>query len=331
MVGQIVENALFRVGLFQDPIRQRRRARYEASLDGALATKHRPDTLFFPKPFRETEYPDSLFQEWMWFERNIRGQTDPYYESIARQYGIDIVTSRTGASMGLGALGIINVIIDNDIDTIFWMDKSARPLQRLTRAVWNQLLNTDPERPGHFLPHTDPRYYPFPESRYMDIGQFDEGDGQISRTEIHMDAVGPLRKRFTQIPPHGNVLILDDASRSGLTLDGAEKLVSGMYPHAGRIIKHVGLTGLQFWHNRPDLVGVADGPNENFEDEGIRPYFTRRYESPVGTKIVGDEEVIPRQRFLQLLDHLSTFIAVSVGETPPKGSRKIEKTTLWGC
>lgn len=308
-MGQVIENTLYGIGLFQNTIRQRRRERFEIGLDAARNTTHRPDVVFMPN-FGIT-YPEETFQEWFSLAQSYKKPCDKFYE---RSYGFENTIR--------GILGAINVIIDRDIDVIWWMDKSARPVQELTHKVWQALFNQDPERPGQMLSRYDSQYMPFPHSRFLDVGQFDVGTDHMTRTVIHPEAAKPLGKRITHIPPKGNMLILDDASRTGMTLDNAEALIGAAYPDAS-ITKHVALTGLQFWHNQPELVGVMDGPNLSFDPQ-IAPYFTRRLMS---SETAPDQ----REKFLALLDAMVPVITENIREVKPKGSTKIETHTSWGC
>lgn len=337
-----LETALYNAGLFRNQIRQRRRERHERDLDIAAAIRHRPNKLFFPRrksgsPWTEYEfsYPEEVFSQWLALYEIKRPIIDDYHKATAiateREIGFEDVIH--------GILDLINVIVDRKISTIFWMDKSARPVQRLTRAVWHELFNRDPDRPGHRLTVTDPRYYPFPESRFLDIGQFDDGPGKsIRRTTINMDAVGPLRDRFTNIAPHGNILILDEASRTGETLNGAEMLINGMYPQA-QITKHVAFNfGVKFWHKNPEFAGVADGPNNSF-DPIIAPYFTQRLTeyaprlpappefNPYGIRMLTVDD---RLAFSQLMHAMVPVIVANAVSVVPKGSVQIPTRTSSG-
>ena len=159
-----------------------------------------------------------------------------------------------------GTLNLINLCLDRDIDTIYFLDKSARPLAFLFRHTWR-----------HLMPDV-----PLPQIRYINIGL-----SQDEMIEVYNDTVGQaLQARFALTKPK-QLLIADEYTDTGSSLQRAETVLRTVFPQAESITT----TGIferkiASWYSgastsgysQEAMSGIRDKPVQNHQNP-IDPYL----------------------------------------------------------
>lgn len=104
---------------------------------------------------------------------------------------------------------MINIIKDQNIETIFFLDKSARPIEWMLRDTWHSLF-----------PKVE-----VPPCKFINIGQ--EKTGQTPSNET----IDELRKRY-KFNQTGRVLVVDESVMSGGSIINAVKTLHMVNPNA---------------------------------------------------------------------------------------------------
>lgn len=147
-----------------------------------------------------------------------------------------------------GTLRIINHCKQNDVDTLFFLDKSARPLATITKRTWERLL---PEKEK-------------PQIRFIDVGrdpkQVMEGLYRPEPFTINPHVARQLADRYQGIKNDGKILVVDEFSNTKKSVKQAEVVLAQMFPDAD--VHHmVAFEKLQPWFESPNVLPVIDPPN----------------------------------------------------------------------
>lgn len=142
---------------------------------------------------------------------------------------------------------------DNSLpDTIFFLDKSARPVAHLVRKLFN-----------HFYPNK-----PIPKIRFVDIGT--EKAGQPVRQDIAM--VGEedaIRKTYGKnIDQNSSILVVDEYSNTGKSLSRAADAITRAFPNA-RVAKQVAYSETPKWYKNPDYLGIREISTDDIKGKAI--------------------------------------------------------------
>ena len=207
----------------------------------------------------------SLPQELFSLKSSIEGDDSRFPLLLSVSFPPDLdgdAMKRTFMNTNLaeGTLHLINLCIDRDIDTIYFLDKSARPPAFLFRHTWQRLM---PDVP---LPHI----------RYMNIGL--SQDEMIDAYNETVEQALQARFAFTK-PKH--LLIADEYTDTGSSLRRAETVLRTVFPQAESITT----TGIferkiVSWYSgastsgysQEALLGIRDKPVQNLHDP-LDPYF----------------------------------------------------------
>lgn len=155
-----------------------------------------------------------------------------------------------------GTLNLINLCIDRAIDTIYFLDKSARPPAFLFRHTWQHLM---PDVP---LPHI----------RYINIG--------LSQDEMiaayNATVAQALQARFALTKPN-HLLIADEYTDTGSSLQRAETVLRTVFPQAESITT----TGI---FKRKIVTWYAGVSTSGYSQEailGIRDKLVQNQQNPI--------------------------------------------------
>lgn len=165
-----------------------------------------------------------------------------------------------------GTISLINKTLNMGPDTIFFLDKSARPAAYLFRETWRRLL---PEKE-------------LPKICFINIGSYQnqENDGSLDQ----------LRKKFVGLE-EDNILVANESVITGESLNRAVDTVGKLFPKAKSVTGTVIYERAPLWNGKPEHIGVVE--NENY-DAGldisdnylVKPYRDNRY--PEKTKALRD-------------------------------------------
>jgi len=147
--------------------------------------------------------------------------------------------------------GLIAKAIENDVDTMLFLDKSARPVAWLMRSLWPTLGFRDFDENGEPVPVKMPdiKFINFDREQWAPVmGRSELKDGVgITLEGLHPDTIDSLTGLFatkhmdvedyvqptdTTMFDDKNVLIVDEVSASGDTLRMAEKLIERAFKNA---------------------------------------------------------------------------------------------------
>lgn len=143
---------------------------------------------------------------------------------------------------------LINISRNEHHSCIFFLDKSARPLAWIFRQTWKGLAEKG----------LIPKEEPMPAIRFINIGR--EQDEKMFESD---STAMELAKRKYKVPD-GRILIVDEYSETGKSLDKAEKVIHKLLP--GRdILTNVALTSVPPWYGEGELIGVEE---KTLGDEG---------------------------------------------------------------
>lgn len=147
-----------------------------------------------------------------------------------------------------GVANLTNFVIDNKINVLFFLDKSARPAAHLFSQTWRNLF-----------PDIDP-----PSIRFIN-----------PRAGITDEEASELRKRFSKTTNmDGKTIgVVDEFSESGATLNIAGSIIRTVFPDAETVETTTMFHFLPYWWSRPDFLGVE----ETVRDNTANRFLTTRY------------------------------------------------------
>jgi len=131
---------------------------------------------------------------------------------------------------------IVEKVYSEGTDALVFLDKGARPISWLFRELWKKNHGT----------------LNCPQIRFINVGRPQEGKWAINANErpVSPDAVGELRRLFGSQFADKDVMIIDDLSGTGKTLEAATRVLRDAFPTA-----------------RVDATFVSDGwdmPDDHF-------------------------------------------------------------------
>ncbi|CAN5244730.1 hypothetical protein BH09PAT2_BH09PAT2_10300 [soil metagenome] len=113
-----------------------------------------------------------------------------------------------------GTVNLINLIVDKEFDTIFFLDKSARQAAYLTHQTWKRIY-----------PTAD-----FPQIRFVNVGRSDTFSAYSDLTE---EMIADIRKYEDY---NGQkILIADEYVSGGTSLYGAQNVILRAFPHVAQV------------------------------------------------------------------------------------------------
>lgn len=148
---------------------------------------------------------------------------------------------------------LIDRVISEKIDTVIFLDKSARPVAWLMRSLWPTLGIKDFDQDGQ------PIMAPKPDMKFVNIdreqwapsmGRSEGKDGGITLKNVHKDTIDSLTGLFAKkimdadeyvsaddetMFDGKNILIVDEVSSTGDTLHMAEALFGRAFANAKKI------------------------------------------------------------------------------------------------
>jgi hypoxanthine phosphoribosyltransferase len=134
-----------------------------------------------------------------------------------------------------GTVNLINLVVSEKKDTVFFLDKSARPLGFLFMKTWDELY---PEKQK-------------PQIRFVDIGRDDNSKF------FNEDAAEKLRETYKNSVDGKNVLVVDEYSLSGGTLANARRVFESNFPEGEFTYTSV-LDNRPPWYGETKYIGVVE-------------------------------------------------------------------------
>lgn len=188
-------------------------------------------------------------------------------------------------------------------DSIFFLLKSATPIALMFKKLWPTLY---PDAP-------------MPAIRYVNVGRKDRSEIVYHMSpktyEIKSDYIGPtikapdvgvVRNQYSgNIDTSGRILIVDEWSESGGTVEAARALFSEAFPEAEVDTKIV-YSKLPHWFEQPSYIGMEESDIWTSEDHALE-----RINKQFGTNFVTDQDMMGdarstmfRKLFLEYVDKL---------------------------
>lgn len=189
--------------------------------------------------------------------------------------------------LATGTLNLINLCVEKQIDTIFFLDRSARPAAVLFRQVWQTLLSE----------------FPKPEIRFINMGpsnqDLQEGKWSWARRWRRMHK--KLAARYINLNTKGNILVADEYISSGATINRAKSLIKRMYPQANILATGLFLHNPSWYIYTNGLIGLSEDNSSCFKS-----YFSQKNHASASTIL----------QFRQDLSKLAELIAQHAGTSP---------------
>lgn len=166
-------------------------------------------------------------------------------------------SGRMSTALAEGTLYLINETLDRKPDTIFFLDKSARPAAHLFRETWKKLL------PDKKLPNM----------RFINIGRDQNQENEDQSME-------QLREKFIGIE-EDTILVADEHMKTAQTINRAVTTIGKLFPEA-KSVSGVGMYGRQPpWYGDPAAIGVVENesePSASADDYLVKPYKRHAFE-----------------------------------------------------
>jgi len=185
---------------------------------------------------------------------------------------------------------LVRVMVQDEIDVVIYLDKSARPLSWMVDELWDQLA-----------PPADSEGKPYkkPQRKFLNIdreqwgavlGRSEEREGRIDIRKLPPERAEELREVFAPVqdnnPEHESlftnkkILVIDEVMASGDTLEMATGLLDAAFPDAKSIKGIHWMSGtkatssgartntdLPVWYSDREVTGRLVGDRDTFKSE----------------------------------------------------------------
>jgi hypothetical protein len=145
-------------------------------------------------------------------------------------------------TMAWGIIKLINLTIKEDVDTIFFLDKSGRPAGYLFLKLWHNIF---------------PDYLP-PSIKFIEIGRTTKYSFPINK-QIRDE----LTKRYSDLK-NQTICVADEYKSSGSTLELASNICSEVFKKAKRFIPVAIFDELPAWYSDTYGLGVEEEGKGSF-------------------------------------------------------------------
>jgi hypoxanthine phosphoribosyltransferase len=143
-----------------------------------------------------------------------------------------------------GIINLSNLIVSEHADILVLLDKSARPVAHLLKAIWRDIY---PD-------------FNFPEIKFVNIGRNDESkyaDRDTLKTK-HLEFADSTVKNADVNIDDKTVLVADEAIKSGESIKLAKKILEGAFPNTKKMIYTSVFSSPPAWVGKPQYLGVYD-------------------------------------------------------------------------
>lgn len=197
------------------------------------------DVGFSAKSQQEAFIGGSSSQEQVFGDRNTSrfSLTEPLLYKKEDFSVLNVASDSEVAMLFDGTVNLLNECLDTRPETLFFLDKSARPAAYLFRETWRKIL------PDVQLPQI----------RFINIGR----EGHQSEDEATLQAV---REKYSGVESD-RILVVDEFSETGDTLKRAVSTIGKIFPEADSVDGTTMFDELPFWFNDPVLIGVKESSN----------------------------------------------------------------------
>lgn len=179
-----------------------------------------------------------------------------------------------------GVVGLTNLCIRQEIDTLFLLDKSARPYGYLFLKTWRGLY-----------PETRP-----PKVKFIKIRRINETYEQPEN--LTDDTYGELRNRYI-IKDGEKIAVIDDFSNYNKTIRKATYILRRAFKKSEIYSAYI-LDNMASWHGKEGILGVENGQS---------PQKKKFLTEPVIWRMIYDKEVRPAVQLRSELRMLAANIA----------------------
>ena len=209
------------------------------------------------------------------------------------------------------------------VDSIFFLDKSARPLAYMFRHLFREYVRDETIKQPQIL--------------FLNVGQeitLPDPSQDITKEVGFSGDAESVRKVFGKwIKPNSNVLVVDEYSSTGRSLNRATDIVKDAFSSENVSIQSLAAyTKVPKWYNRPDYLGVSDRTVEDYID-----YSRKEADKELGTSyshIKPDDygrlstRDVPMEVQLKRLEIQNRTLHESVGDIPSAKKRLDSKINI---
>ncbi len=159
-------------------------------------------------------------------------------------------------------------------DSVFFLDKSARPLAYMFRKLF-------------------PAYVPdvkMPAIRYINIGEGGDRYNDPSSKPFTGDP-GLIRQTYGKhLDEKGGMVVVDDYTDTGESLDTASKVLEVAFPDAD-VIPIVAYEKVPNWYQNPDYLGVDEYSFYDYQKMALDKFNRERGTSYKKTREIGSDDI----------------------------------------
>lgn len=137
-----------------------------------------------------------------------------------------------------GIANLTDLVTQYEIDTLLFLDKSARPMAYLFRKTWAGVFPNDRT----------------PDIRFIDVGQGSYEPAKLASP----DALAEVKNRYAECVVGKRVLVVDEYTESGSSLLAAKKLIEGLFPDAEKVYATAVSPTTPKWYGKREMIGVAN-------------------------------------------------------------------------
>lgn len=182
-----------------------------------------------------------------------------------------------------GTLRLVNLIVKNETDTVFFLDRSARPAYVLFRKLWKELI---PE-------------FPLPQVRFISVGSDNKDQINAAKSSQQASIAKALAMLYKLDNPR-KILVADEYAYSSQSLKTAHGFIEQMYPKAQVLSTGIYTVCPKWYGKMAMLMNLEDPPYNN--PLKTRSFFSQRYKKSA-------YESVPILEFRAELYRLAQIIA----------------------
>lgn len=209
------------------------------------------------------------------------------------------------------------------VDTIFFLDKSARPLAYMFKHLFREYVKDETVKPPQIL--------------FLNVGQettLPDTSKDFTKEVGFSGDPESMKKAYGKwIKPNFNVLVVDEYSSTGKSLKRATDIVDNAFSSQGVSTQSLtAYTKVPKWYHRPNYLGVRDRTVEDYQE-----YSRKEADKELDTSysdIKPDEhgrlntEDVPMEVQLKRLEIQNKTLHGNVGDIPTTKRRPASEVNI---
>jgi hypothetical protein len=138
-------------------------------------------------------------------------------------------------------------------DTVFFLDKKARPLAYLMRQLYKD-----------YCPELS-----MPQVRFINIGRVYNGDSHLSEHKVPFLGDSSQIASMYNIDEHGRIVVVDEFSASGKGLKKAVEQIGKAFPKAEEVSGLTAFRSFLKWNFDTELLGIKEYTKGDYQEKSL--------------------------------------------------------------